>query len=122
LGRRVGNLVRAFELDADGKVVAAIAALPVRGPGMPCAVEATDELDQLTVAPDEEVRRDPKVRNRREVRVAAWLEAIGEEVDDAVAAELPGGSEMPCTTTRRMGVPPGRASRLGERICRARLA
>lgn len=58
---------------------------------MPCAVEATDELDQLTVAPDEEVRRDPKVRNRREVRVAAWLEAIGEEVDDAVAAELPGG-------------------------------
>src|SRR5205085_8141896 len=51
----VGDRVRALELDAYGKVVAAIATLPARFAGMPRAFAARDELQQLAVAANHEM-------------------------------------------------------------------
>lgn len=48
--------VAAFELDADGEIIAAFAALPVRGTRMPGALAARHELNQGAVAADEKMR------------------------------------------------------------------
>src|SRR5690349_1155337 len=54
---RVGvwHLAGAFELDAHGKVVAAHPSLPARLAGVPRALRARNELDQLAVATHEEM-------------------------------------------------------------------
>ena len=43
---------------------------------MPGAPRARHELDQFPVAPDQEVRRNPEIRDRREIRVRTRVEAI----------------------------------------------
>src|SRR3972149_6538227 len=82
------HVVRAFELDAEGKIVAAAAPAPVRFAGVPRALFARHELDQLTIAPDQEVRRHLAPRNPAVIRMRAWIEAIGEQLDDSRPAEF----------------------------------
>ena len=88
LGIRVGQQIGAFELDANGKIVASLAALPGRSPGMPGAQRAGDELQQRAVTPDQEVRRDAHRRKRAEIRMRVRIEPIGKQLDDGVSAEL----------------------------------
>lgn len=83
-GRRTG----AFQLDADGKIVAARPALPARVARMPRAPGAGNELDQFTVTADEEVSGYPGARNSGVERVRLRVEAVGEEFDDARPAEF----------------------------------
>src|SRR5712664_3153028 len=52
------RLVRALELDADREIVAALAAAPGRGAGVPGAPLDWDELQQLAVPAHQEVSRD----------------------------------------------------------------
>src|SRR5882672_3793570 len=64
LSPRVGLVVDALELDTDGKIVAALAAAPDRRARVPRAARAGDELNQLAVAPDEEMRRHLQIAHR----------------------------------------------------------
>lgn len=88
LDRLERKIVAAFEFDADGKVVATRSPFPERGARMPRPVVARDELDQLAVAPDEEMRRDLQGADSGEVGMARRVQPVGEEVKDVVAAEL----------------------------------
>jgi hypothetical protein len=74
----VGGVIGPFELDADGEVVAAFPALPGGYSGVPGPLEAADKLDELAVAPDQEVCRDLDARNGRVIRVGARIEPVGE--------------------------------------------
>src|SRR5215831_5707224 len=87
LGRCIREIVGSLELDADREVVAALAALPRRDSGVPCAIVAPDELHELTVAPDQEMRGDAQIRDRGERRMRVRIEGIGEETRNRVAAE-----------------------------------
>ena len=57
LRRLVRQLVRAFQFDADGKVIAGLAPLVLRNPGMPGPQLERHELHDLAVAPHQQVRR-----------------------------------------------------------------
>src|SRR5262249_41602437 len=87
LERRV---VGALELDADREVVAAAAAAPGRGAGVPGAPLDRDELHHLAVASDQEVRGDLERVHLAEVGVRRRVEAVGEQALDVPAAVLPG--------------------------------
>jgi hypothetical protein len=52
------DVVRAFQLDADGKVVAARPPFHSEAPACQARSSVDDVLAQLAVAPDEEVRGD----------------------------------------------------------------
>ena len=90
LRARIRDVVATLELDSDREIIAALPAAPGRLPGMPRALAARHELDQRAVAPDEEVRRHAQFGDRREIRVCAGIEAVGEQPFDGVAAELAG--------------------------------
>lgn len=51
--------IAALKLDADGKVVAVLPTQPTGNTGVPGATGAGNELDQLSVATDKEMGRDP---------------------------------------------------------------
>ena len=85
---REGCFAGTFELDADGEVVAAGPAVPARLSGVPRALSARHELDQLAVAADEEVRRHVEIPDRRVVRMRGGVEPVGEKFDDARAAKF----------------------------------
>jgi hypothetical protein len=78
LGIRVSQQIGALEFDANGKIVASFAALPRRSSGVPGAQCARDELQQRTVALDQEVRGDAHSRKRAEIRMRIRIEPIGE--------------------------------------------
>ena len=54
------SLTAAFQFDADGKIVAALPIQKARHTGMPGAQIRMDELHQLTMAAQEEMRRHPQ--------------------------------------------------------------
>src|SRR5688500_6517365 len=83
-------IVGAFELDADGKVVAAAAAAPRRGAGVPGAARDGNELYGLAVAADQEVARDLEFNNFFEIRVRGRVKTVREQPLDRVPAVLPG--------------------------------
>src|SRR5262249_26451580 len=83
----VGDVVRAFQLDADGKSVAVRASSPAGAAGVPSAQRAWNELNETSVAPDQEMRRDAQLCDPAIVRMRPRIEPIGEELDDGVAAE-----------------------------------
>ena len=55
IGKR--QVIRAFQLDADGKIVTALTPAPVGQAGVPRALETRNKLDQLAVAADKEDRK-----------------------------------------------------------------
>src|SRR6185369_2753086 len=85
-----GHVVRAFELDADGEIIAAGPSLPLGGARMPGAVTGEDVLAQLAVTPDEEVRGNLEALDLLEVGMRQGIEAVLEERVDPRAAEFTG--------------------------------
>jgi len=83
-----GNVVGAFELDADGEIVAALAPVPRRGACMPRAIVGRNVLAQLPVAANEEMRGDLESVDLPEVFVLPRIEAVLEERVDPGAPEL----------------------------------
>src|SRR6185436_18142014 len=83
------TVVDAFELDADGEVVAPLTPAPAGGAGVPGALVHRNELDQRAVAAHQEMRRHLERMNLAEIRVRLRIEAVGEQALDRVAAVLP---------------------------------
>lgn len=69
---------RAFELDADGKIIALRAPLPARLARVPRARAARHELVELSVAADQEVSGNFRARDRRVKRVRGGVKLVGE--------------------------------------------
>src|SRR5437868_12680477 len=71
------TVLGALELDADREIIAARATAPGRGAGVPGTALDRDELDQLAVPADEEVRRHPHAGDLAEIRMCLRVEAVG---------------------------------------------
>ena len=69
LGRRERRFAGAFHFDPDREIVAARFTLPARFTSVPRALRARHELDQLAVAPDQEVGGHFRARDRGVERV-----------------------------------------------------
>jgi hypothetical protein len=83
-----GDLVGAFDFDADREIVAALPAFEVRDPGMPRALLAGHELQQFAIAADQEVRRHAQLLELLKTLVLRRIEGVGEQAFDRVTAEL----------------------------------
>ena len=70
--------VRAFELDADRKIIAMRAPLPTRLARVPRAPAARHELVEFSVAADQEVSGNSRARDRRIEGVRGGVEPVGE--------------------------------------------
>src|SRR5690606_28889022 len=75
------------QLDTDREVVTTRAPEQARDAGMPGAIVAGHELDQLAAPPDEQVRRDTYPLELGERRMGPHVEAIAEECLDRAKAE-----------------------------------
>jgi hypothetical protein len=84
----VGRVVGAFQLDADGKIVAAGAALELRQPRVPGPRAEGHELHGCAVAPYQDMRRDPAGGNGGEVRMCLAGQRPGEQLLDPRSAVL----------------------------------
>ncbi|OMP12832.1 hypothetical protein COLO4_02707 [Corchorus olitorius] len=90
LGIAVGQIVGALQLDADGKIIAALTFAKARDPGMPGTVEAGNELGDPTVALDQKVSRHAQILDGLEKGMFGGVEAVLEEGLDLAGRELPG--------------------------------
>ena len=70
--------IATFQFDPERKIIAARAAAPCGLAGVPGAALAGDELDQLAIAPDQEVGRNTQVADASEIRMGVRVEAVGE--------------------------------------------
>jgi hypothetical protein len=90
--RILAGLVRggigSFELDADREIVAALAVAPPRLAGVPGSTSAGHELDQRSIALDQEVCRNARGGDGRVIGMLSRVEAIGEKLDDPRASEM----------------------------------
>ena len=82
LGVREGDVIASFQFDADGEVVTALAPAPMRRTGMPRAPLTRHELDQLSVATDEEMARDLEAAQAVIEGMGFRIEPIEEEIDE----------------------------------------
>src|SRR5688572_13939817 len=82
-----GPVVDAFEFDADGKIVAALAPAPARSAGVPGARLERHELDQLAITANQEMRRHAHAGQAGERSMRGGIQAVGEQPFDGVAAE-----------------------------------
>lgn len=82
------TVVVSLKLDAERKIIAAFMPLATRHTRMPRTIQARNELDQMTIAPDEEVRGNPAVGNGGEVGMRRRVEAVGEEIGHGCSAKL----------------------------------
>lgn len=85
LAQGVGVLVGAGEFDADGKVVAIVAAAKMRDAGVPGAAVDGDVLADVAVAGDVEVRGDLQVGDAVEVGVFV---AVGRHVAEKEGVDV----------------------------------
>ena len=83
-------------------------------PGMPGAPGARDELDQFAVATYQEVAGNLVSMDFAIVRVVTRVEAVGEQFDDAGAAELARRKADAVNDQQFDLAPPGLSSQFGE--------
>jgi hypothetical protein len=81
-------IVAPFELDTEREVVTAFSTTPSGYTRMPGTTNGRKELDQVTVAANEEVCRHPQRVYFAIVRMGIGVEAIGEQLLDAVTAKF----------------------------------
>jgi len=86
----VGCVVFAFELNANGEVVAPAAPSKVGLACVPCALGKRYELDEFTVASDQQMRRNRKAPDLGEVRVRTPIKLIQKQRLDLTPTEYPG--------------------------------
>lgn len=84
------TLVAALEFDTNGKVVAVLPPHPIGSAGVPSAKGAWNELNQLSIATDEEMGRNPQTRDLLEIGMRLRIKVVGEQLDDLRAAEFVG--------------------------------
>ena len=86
LDRFERSVIASFQLDANRKVVAALAPAPTGFAGMPRAFFTRDELNQLAAASYEKVRRHAQPCNRLIVAMRVGIERVGKQLDDSRSA------------------------------------
>lgn len=84
----VGHVIRALQLDTDGKVIALFLALKAGTSGMPGTVQTTDELDNRSIPSDQRVSRHLQPGNGLKIRMGTCIEPVTEEVFDVAAAKF----------------------------------
>jgi hypothetical protein len=99
-------VVDAFELDADGEIVAALAAAPARSAGVPGACGERHELQQFTAASDQEMRRHAQAGEIGERGMRRRVQPVGEQALDRVAGVLAARQADECRTTGLTRYPP----------------
>jgi hypothetical protein len=90
LGLLVGDVVAAFELDADRKIVARASAAVLGFPSVPSAIRERNVLSHAAVPADEHVRRYTHMGYRSEVLVGVRRQRIRKETIDPWSAEFRG--------------------------------
>ena len=78
LGLLEGLVVTPFELDADGKIIAARTTLPEGNARMPGTIETGDELNKRAVAPNQKMRGHMQIAQRCKIRMSLVVERIQE--------------------------------------------
>ncbi|MNY13452.1 hypothetical protein D3C86_1465850 [compost metagenome] len=84
----VGQGVRAFKFDANGKVVAAFALAKARHPGVPGALVGGHELNDAPIAANKEVGRYAQAAQAFQPGVRSVVECVQEQPGDFGAAKL----------------------------------
>src|SRR5690606_23900669 len=82
LAAGIDDVVRAFQLNADGKIIAARPPAITGFAGMPGALRERHELHQFTVTPHQQVGRNPLFAQAMEIRVSGKIQIIGEKLLD----------------------------------------
>ena len=90
LGSGEGLILITDHLDADGKIVAVLPALPTGLAGMPGALATGDVLRHTAPTVDEEVGGDPEAGKFGEVRMGSAIESTEEKIVDGFSIELAG--------------------------------
>jgi hypothetical protein len=88
---RIGDVVGAFQLDADGEVIAFRPPLEAGSPRVPGSTGQGYILDELPVAPNQEMGGYPQVGDARKVWVCARVQTVVKQVVDPPPAELARG-------------------------------
>lgn len=90
LGVRIKNVIGSFQLDSDGKIVAACSSFERGNSGMPSPVETGNELSDRSLALDQKVGGNGQLANFGEERVFQRVERVAEKRLDLLSAELTG--------------------------------
>ncbi|CAK0767471.1 hypothetical protein CCP4SC76_4750017 [Gammaproteobacteria bacterium] len=83
-----GFVIAAFQLDADGEIIAVVAAIKSGSSGVPGALEERYKLHHLAVTPDQQVRGDAQRGNDGKVGVRRGVQVIEKKGLDPGAAVL----------------------------------
>lgn len=81
--------VRAFELDADGEIVAPLAPKPLRVTRVPGAFVAGHKLQEFASAANQKVRGDAQLSDLGIIGMRLGVQPIGKKLDDRRAAKFP---------------------------------
>lgn len=87
----IGLGIGSFQLNANGKVVAIGAVTPHRLSGMPGALIGRNELHNLAVSAQQEVRRHLQMRDTGEVGMQGGIKRVGKQRLDVPTPELTRG-------------------------------
>jgi len=85
----IRDVIGALQLNPDGEVVTFFLPVKTRSARMPGAIKQADELDNGSIATNQQMSRDLNAFNGPEIRVGRVIETIAEEVFNFRAAETP---------------------------------
>ena len=84
----VGNLIRALQLNADGKIIATCAPRKRRHTRVPGTQRKRNVLRYRTIAPNQQMRRHAQMRNRGKIRMRACIQTSEKQVINPRPVEL----------------------------------
>lgn len=88
LRRSIVNEIGPFELDPDRKIVAITPSLPRGRAGMPRPSRQGHELHQITLSPDQKMRRYPQIRDGGKGFVFRRIQTVAKKGLDPRSAEF----------------------------------
>ncbi len=84
----IGFIIRPFQLNPYGKVIAIFAPKITGFARMPGPSSKRHELHYLTIATDQQMRGNLQMGNRLEIRMLPGIQCVGKELLDVGAAKL----------------------------------
>lgn len=81
------DVVTAFELDTNRKVITPASTVPLRLARVPGPRLTGHELNQFAIAADQEMRRNRHMRDGFEIRISRRIKTIGKQLRDFIAAK-----------------------------------
>lgn len=83
------DVIAAFELDTDRKVITPVSTVPLRLACVPGPRLTWHELHEFAIAANQEMRRNSQFGYGFETRISRRIKAIGKQLRDFIAAEAP---------------------------------